>query len=247
MWEGDWDFYEGTMEDDRAFITIDLAAQSEAPLESHPLRLQIRFAMQQPREDGLRAREEADAIFAVEDKIVQAMEGAAAAIHVARLTAQGYTELVFYVPQANREAAEDPPAAVGDVAPYQLEWFVEDDPEWEKYDELFPNVYAMQSISNRRLVRQMVEAGDRIEVAREIDHFAVFPSEKQAREAGEKLTAAGFRMGEPAANDDGRWGVEFQRHDACDGDKPDEFVFQILDLIEPFEGDYDGWGSMLQK
>jgi regulator of RNase E activity RraB len=247
MWEGDWDFYEGSMEEDRAFVTIDLAARSEAPLASHAARLQIRFAMQQPREDGLRASEEAEAIFAVEDKVVEAMGRVAGAIHVARVTAQGYTELIFYLPADKKAAAENPPSAVGDVAPYRLEWFVEDDPEWEKYDELFPNRYALQSISNRRLVRQMVEAGDQIDVAREIDHVVVFASADQARGAAEKLASSGFRIDDPRENDNGSWSLEFHRDDPCDGDNPDRFVFEILDLVEPFEGEYDGWGSMVVR
>jgi regulator of RNase E activity RraB len=244
MWDGDWDFYEGTMEEDRMFVTLDLAAQEHAPLASHPMRLHVRFAMLQPREDGLRSDEEKDAIFALEDKIVEAMEKAAGAIHVARVVAQQHTELIFYFPTDKTAAADRPTDAVGDVSPYTLEWFVEEDPEWEKYDELFPNVYAMQSISNRRLVRHMVEAGDQISVPREIDHVVSFPSEEMAKSAAAALAEKGFRV-DDADHADGRWTLEFHREDACDGERPDEFVFEILDIVEPFEGDYDGWGSMV--
>jgi hypothetical protein len=246
MWDGDWDFYEGSLEEDRAFVMLDLAAREHAPLASHASRLQIRFAMLQPREDGLRSNEEAEAIFALEDKIVDAMANAAGAIHVARVVAQGFTELIFYFPTENTAAADHPGEAIGEVAPYQLEWFVEEDAAWEKYQELFPNRYAMQSITNRRLVRQMTEIGDQLAVPREIDHMVMFPSEAQAREAAATLAAKGFRCDEVDGSN-GRWSLQFHRDEACDGGKPDEFVFEILDLIEPFEGDYDGWGCMVVK
>jgi regulator of RNase E activity RraB len=31
-----------------------------------------------------------------------------------------------------------------------------------------------------------------------------------------------------------------------DGETPDEFTFEILDILEPLEGEYDGWGSSVQ-
>ena len=90
-------------------------------------------------------------------------------------------------------------------------------------------------------------AGNQISVAREIDHLAIFPSEKQARDAGVQLAEHGFRLDELEPPDDERWRLGFHRDDACDEGRPDEFVFEILDVILPFDGDYDGWGSMLVK
>jgi regulator of RNase E activity RraB len=90
----------------------------------------------------------------------------------------------------------------------------------------------------------MVEAGDQIAVAREIDHMVFFPSEEQAKSAAVVLTEKGFRVDDTDGSD-GRWSLQFHRDDACDGSRPDEFVFEIMDIVEPFEGEYDGWGSML--
>ena len=59
--EGDWDFYEASLDEDRAFVMMDLAAEKQ---ESHRHRLQIRVKMLQPRPDGLRSNEEAEALFA---------------------------------------------------------------------------------------------------------------------------------------------------------------------------------------
>lgn len=37
--------------------------------------------------------------------------------------------------------------------------------------------------------------------------------------------------------------LELHRSDALAGDRPDEFVGEILDVILPLGGDYDGWGA----
>ncbi len=42
---------------------------------------------------------------------------------------------------------------------------------------------------------------------------------------------------------DERWGLQFHRDDALADGRPDEFVGEILDIILPLDGAYDGWGA----
>jgi hypothetical protein len=244
-WKADFDFYEGRTGDDRMIVLIDLGGARHAPLASHPIRLQVRIAMLHPRSDGLRSNAEKDALFAFEDRASAAMEREGDAIFVGRIVAQGYTELFFYVPAEKRAAADDPVTAIGDVSPYELEWFTEEDAGWSWYNDLYPNAYAIQTIMNRRLVQQMVDKGDHLERPRVIDHLVVFPSRERARTAAEALAGHGFDVDE-VRRDGGDWRLEFHRRDACDGARPDEFCFEILKVVLPLGGDYDGWGSLLQ-
>jgi hypothetical protein len=95
----------------------------------------------------------------------------------------------------------------------------------------------------------MVEANDQLEIPRVVDHMAYFPSREQADAAAKALTDAGFSADPvtPPKEEGGGWGLQFHREDPCDGENPDEFTFEVLDLIAPHEGDYDGWGSPVQK
>ena len=247
-WSENFDFYEGSSGEDRAIVTLDLAAARHAPVATHPLRLQFRVEMHHPRADGLRGADEAPALFALEDRIVDAVRATLDGLYIGRVVAQGFTEFYFYVPAAHREQTQNAGDLVGDVAPYQLEWLAEDDPDWARYAMLFPNRFALQTILNRRLVDQMEESGDQLEVPREIDHAARFPSRMQAAAASEALAAAGYRV-DPPQEPEGAgqpWLLEFHRQERCDGEEPDRFTFAVLDLIEPHEGDYDGWGSAVQ-
>ena len=241
----DWDFY-GVAETGRAMVSINLGARAQAPVRSHPLRLQVRVAMQRPREDGLRAQDEAPALFALEDRLVAALTRDCDALFVARVVAYGATEFFFYLPAAQRGAAPRAFAAMGSAAPYHLQWLDEDDAQWSEYAALYPNRYALQSIHNRRLQQSMEENGDRLEVPREVDHVAFFPSREKVDAASAALAKAGFRVDAPVEHAP-KWAVEFHRDERCDGDAPDRFVFEVLDLLEPFGGEYDGWGSHLQR
>lgn len=233
------------MAGDRMMVAIDLGARPQAPLASHPLRLQLRVAMLSPRPDGLRDGSEADALFQLEDRLVATLEKTADALFVYRLLAQGFTHWVFYLPTERRGAVEQLLAAAGPIAPYRLDWFVEEDASWEQYGQLFPNIYAMQIIMNRRLLQQRQEAGDRAELARPIDHAATFPSREAADAAARALTAHGFEVHAPVARDDGSWLLELVRVDVCAAPRPDEVSFEILKVIEPLGGSYDGWGAII--
>src|SRR4051812_8232019 len=105
LWQENFEFYEAAAKTGRAMVSIDLAAAEHAPVASHPVRVQFRVKMLQPREDGLRSAEEAEALFSVEDKLVEAMCSRHEAIYVARGVAYGFSEFRFYVPATQRDAA----------------------------------------------------------------------------------------------------------------------------------------------
>ena len=248
-WQENWELYEGAAESGRAIVLVDLGAKGHVPLPSHPVRLQLRVKLLAPRPDGLRSAEESEALYALEDNLMAAMKAAADARFVARVVAYGYTEFFFYVPPTAREVGAKADALVGGAAPYVFEWFAEDDPQWTEYASLYPNRYALQTIANRRLQQTMEESGDHLELEREVDHAALFPSREQAEAATQALSSAGFHVKAPAPAEgsEGQWLLEFHRRDRCDGDRPDEFAFEVMRLIEPHGGDYDGWGSTLQR
>ncbi len=248
LWQENFDFYEAAAEKGRAIVSLDLAAANHAPLASHPVRLQFRVKMQRPREDGLRSADEADALFSLEDRLVDVMRRNFEGLYVARAVAYGATEFFFYLPDTQREAGTRAAALLGGLEPYQLEFLAEDDPEWERYADLYPDAWSFQTILNRRLVSQMEQSGDQLEVPREVDHAATFPSRMQAAAASEALVAAGFRVDalkKPELPEQ-PWFLEFHREQRCDGEGPDDFVFEVLELIAPHEGDYDGWGAPVQ-
>ncbi|MCE9575070.1 MAG: DUF695 domain-containing protein [Deltaproteobacteria bacterium] len=245
-WEPDFDFYITSIDEKPASIVVDLAAAKASPVESHPVLLGIRVPMRQPREDGLRDAAELDALGELEDRFTEALEAQVDALYVGRVVHDGATTLYYYAPEAHRQKLDDElPAITGDPGDYAPEWWVDDDPKWQLYDEfLTPDEYDQHMISNRRLIAVFTENGDKLEEPRQVDHFATFPSRQQAERAAGALRAAGFATDDLADPDsDDAWELQFHRVDHLAEGRPDEFVGEILDLIEPEEGDYDGWGA----
>jgi len=245
-WEQDFDFYMAMIEDRPASFVLDLGAAKHVPVATHPLLLSIQVGMLMPREDGLRDAREVDALGALEDQFVEALEAKVEAIYVGRVVHDGKTTMFLYVPEPHRALLGALPDLTG--APpdgYLPKWAVADDPDWEHYRGFMaPDAYAHQTIWNRRLVAIFTEKGDVLTASREVDHLAFFPSRDQAEQAAAVLRDAGFttdELGEP--RDDGAWGLQFHRDDTLADGRPDHFVAPIFEQIRPLDGTYDGWGA----
>jgi hypothetical protein len=247
-WEQEFDFYLTTMDDKQAGFVVDLAAEKHAPVATHPLRLVISIPMLHPTENGLRSRDELEPLGVLEDRIVERLESAVDAIYAGRVVHEGATVMFLYLPDEHKARVQNLLDITGGLGDYHADWRTLPDPEWECYFEfLRPGRYDRQFMLNRRLQEIFEEKGDCMEIPREIDHVAFFPSEAQAQAALAELQAAGFR-GDPLrapAQEGGAWALEFHRDDVVADEKPDLFCCEILGVLERHEGEYDGWGATL--
>lgn len=245
-WKQKFDFYMGRLSDgEPCLITLDLAAEEHTPLASHPQRANVRITMQSPDQDGLRSREEADALFALEDKLV---EGIAKldAIYIGRIVTGGITDCVFYLPD------ETDPAKLAKVADsvrgeYELECTLDSDPDWSLFHNfMWPNPYQMEIIQNRQILQQLAQRGDDPTTPRQVEHFLYFTDTGAAQAAREKLTGLGFKIPEPKSQDS-RYLLQLSREEALADGRIDDVVCEILDVVLEHDGYYDGWGCEVSK
>jgi hypothetical protein len=245
-WRQDFDFYLVEIEERPASFVVDLAASAHAPLASHPVRIDGRVPMLRPRPDGLRDASELDALGELEDGLARRLAAAIDAIYVGRAVFAGHTILHFYAPATLRGRKDDLPELAGPTGEYRLSWGIHEDAGWSVYLEvLTPDPYEHATIWNRRLLRAFEDRGDHLDRARPIDHFAFFPGQTAAERARMALEAKGFAT-EPVVaplEDGDAWALTFHRNDALAGGRPDQFCAEILDIVLPEGGDYDGWGA----
>jgi regulator of RNase E activity RraB len=247
-WEPDFDAYFAVVDGAPASFLVDLAAGPNAPLASHSSRVQVRVTLAQPREDGMRDEAELEPLGQLEDALAEWLEQTYDAIYVGHLITDGALHVVTYAPAERVEDRGDLLDGF-DSGDYEVGWLVEDDPEWGMLlDFLYPDAYAMQVIQNRRLLSARAEHGDDPSLVHAVDHTAFFASREQAEAAAEALGKAGFTIDSLAADDEADgWTVNFRRDERLDDDRPDQFCVEILDLLEPLEGAYWGWGAMILR
>ncbi len=240
-WEPSFNFYLSELEGGPVSFVLDMNAQT---LPSHPVRLQVRVGLLSPRDDGLRDSSELDVMGHIEDQIVDRLAAALDALFVGRFITAGATVFVFYAPSAAK--VDQCVGLIGPLATgYEAQWRSEEDPTWRFFHEfLYPDRYSFQSMMNRSLLTQLEEAGDMLTASRVVDHFMLLPSMVEAEQASAALVAKGFRVDPLKVMASGQYGLEAHRHDSLADQRPDHFVREILDIVLPLNGSYDGWGCV---
>jgi len=233
-------------------VVLDMAVADHGPLPTHPLRLMVRVPLLHPRPDGLRDASEQESMGIVEDSLVETLTTRLDGLFVGRFMAEGVVTFGFYLPESSRHAADQLADLLPPLGDYTAEGALADDPEWEFYfDFLFPDRFSHQVMMNRQVLANLVEAGDHLELPREIDFFAYFSSRALADEAAVTLGKAGYTADGPDSSDERpaeqRWSLQFHRIDRLADGRADELCHEILTLLAPHEGVFDGWGSPLAK
>lgn len=246
-WQPQFDVYMASVDGSPASFVLDMGVAPHVPVRSHPLRLQVRVRLLRPLDNGLQAASELEAMGEVEDTVSGRVSTTLDGIYVGRFTCDGCTTYVFYLPAAQAGRTEELAPIIGDLGSYEWEWMTEDDPGWDHFTGfLYPDRLSFEAMANRKLLANLEAKGDRLEVPREIDHRAYFLSPEHAATAAAELRGLGYRTDEAKLLEDPerRWALDFHRVDSLANERPDEFCAEILNVVLPREGTYDGWGTV---
>lgn len=238
----DWDFYMCHIEDAPASIFLDLSRNEDAPVSPLEILLQITYTMTSPLENGLSNSEEAEYLYQLEDKLLDALTGTAHA-YVGRLTHAGTR--TFYV-YTSSESLGTVVASVLQLVPHvPLQTETTTDAEWSYYLEwLYPSTTELNEIHTRRLVMKLQEHGDNIESARLVDHGASFKDEFSAWAFAKECEELKFKVEvKPIeAETTGGYMVNIQREDIVTLEHINPLVREIVMRVAHFKGEYEGWG-----
>lgn len=252
-WEQDFDVYLTRLDESPISVVVDLDAASHAPVGTHPYLLRVRIVMKKPDENGLRSRNEFEALNALEDALLEGLAPALDAIHVGHMILRGVIDLVLYCPPGVVGQSWEIERLIEEIrGDYDVEPILQEDAEWHLYREImFPDPYDLQFILNRRLLDLITRNGDDLASTRPVDHLALFRAEEEAEMASNELSAVGFTVDPPSLEEtqsgEQVWAVPFHRAEALEGRAMDRVVAEILDVILPLGGSYDGWGCPTVK
>lgn len=235
-----FEFYECNVEDQRAFVAVDLALHDDAPDASLPISVRVTVPMLAPRADGLNGAEERPALDAIEDRLSEAF-AAEGAVYVGRGTWGGARRHYFYAGSEGcvRPALERVRAVVTDRR-LEAGWF--EDPGWRQYLEfLYPNDLAWAYIKDRRVVDALHAEGDDGQVERKIDHWAYFSRAEDREAFAARIVDDGLQV--DGRSDDGRSDHPFALYFSHRGApaRVHGVTSRLHVLASEFGGDYDGW------
>lgn len=243
-----WDFYFLQVDDKPASIFVDLGILALAPIATLPVMGYVRLYMQAPREDGLSSRDEFDVLAQIEAHLEAKLVGDDTC-YVGRCTTNGCRDFFFYMAQ-QADWPQRVATSLQAYADYRFEAKAREEPDWAAYLEyLYPTEIDRQTIENRRVCEALVRAGDQLDVAREIDHWAYFldATSRDAFVADAAQLGYACRVLIDAQDDDARFGAQLWRVDAPTLTQIDDITLPLFHLANTHDGEYDGWESIVSQ
>ncbi len=239
----DWDIYLCDIDGKVGSYLLNLALIQVAPVSDKNCVLWLDIKLNQPNEDGMPTQNEYDRLLEIEDLIIPQIEKDLKAIYVARLTHDGSRELYFYLNE-NHYSQSNVQKIVQQIADYQFDFGSKLDPEWNSYRQSFyPNVYAMQSIQNSRVIRNLEKHGDILTVKRPVEHWCYFKTSAARDHFLQVVQEKGYEIIDQSNDEENEnpYSVQIGRIDNVDLPNINQVTWELLELCIENDGEYDGW------
>jgi uncharacterized protein (TIGR01619 family) len=247
--EDHWEIYVTFVDDKPAVILVDVGIAEVAPIVSKPSLVWLWIHLNSADEEGFPDEEEDIKLNEIEDSVTDALEQTTAK-YVGRITTDGRREFYFYAddPDEFRTVVSN---AMGLTPEYKFEVDDADDEAWEHYSNvLYPSPEDFQQINNQHVISRLYEAGDPLNVPRPVDHFANFTSEEDRDAFATAAESLGFEVvsrPEREPESEYPYSVGLIRIDSVDAETIDQVTFELFELAQEHDGEYDGWASKVVK
>lgn len=243
-----WNTYLGFIDEKPAAVVLDMEVSQEIDTEQYKHAFAVRFSLKSPNEDGFHIGSEADELNEIEEAFSESVERKKY-INVGRITTDGIRDIIFYSAQQDEEVlvlkAKDYYQKLG----YEVEVCkIEEEENWEFYFEiLYPNAYQFQHMGNHSLLEALEDSGDKLEVPRKVEHIILFQNKKMMKRFIKAVKKEGFTIEEDSyeMDEEGNYVACISRVDSVDYEAIDDLTDLLLEIAEKFEGEYDGWETMV--
>ena len=177
------------------------------------------------------------------DTIETSIEG----VFAGRVMKEGWAEFYFYAPHSKRfeNITSDVIARHGG---YAYERGSSRDAKWEMYlDNLFPDPYGLLSIQNRQTIAALVEAGDDLNIAREVEHYLFFQTKTSMERAVTQLSSHAYEVKEYVTDNesDYAYGVVLIKTEPITPEIVSDTTTSLYESAIQEHGIYEGWSTIL--
>ncbi|OWA33498.1 hypothetical protein B9G55_22850 [Saccharibacillus sp. O16] len=239
-----WDIYFTTIEDQFASVVLDMDVWKEIDQNKFTFPIALRIEVKNPSESGVPVDQEAELINELEDRIINDIDGIG--YNVGRVTTNGTRDVFFYFNNSfDLYALAEP---IFNEHGYNIETFsIDEEESWNFYfGFLYPNKYEIQHMGNRSVLDSLQDSGDSLEEPRRVDHWIEFNNSTDEIEFIKKVKSMNFNIEEKHEKTDGII-LQIYRNDRVDPQSINDITDMFVDLVEEFNGRYDGWETQVIK
>lgn len=241
-----WDFYMSNVDGKLASISLDLGLRDIGPLKETPSILWVQVPFLDPTDKGFNSNEESEALWAIEDHILEQLKSIGTTVFSGRVSSNGERLLYYYIEEGKEQDLE---ALFQDIQAsfpnYKLAHGTQDDRDWSHFFEfMMPDEEEITQMQNRSVVRTLEEQGDDLSTPRSIHHWLYFKSKKDAEAFLEITKKDGFILVEENStkeNEEFSHQIQISRKDSVHYSDIDRITGPLTQLATTHNGIYDGW------
>lgn len=247
-----WDCYSSVGTEHPAFITFNSGIENDINYFPYKKLLTLHITIKQKMDNGLPEQDEFVYLHKIEDESDEFLYNLNNNIKIGKVSSDGCVMFYYY----------------GDFDVNEIEFFVEK--MIKKYDYelkfsvkecdvkefywnfLYPSEIEWQLVVNNRLLMQLSKSGDSLISPRRVDHLIKFKDENKYQEFALWARKNGYHVEERreiGSDDDEEGGYEYSAllsHEInLIGDSIDNITLFLYQKAKEYEGDYDGWGSLV--
>ncbi|MDD2838277.1 MAG: DUF695 domain-containing protein [Sulfuricurvum sp.] len=171
------------------------------------------------------------------------------ALFAGRIMKEGWAEYYFYAPNAKR-FENISTEVMNRHGGFAYERGSSKDTKWEMYtDNLYPDAYGLLGIQNRHTIEALVEAGDDLNISREVEHYLFFQTKSSMERAVTQLASHGFSLKEYVHDDesDYAYGAVLIKNESVLPAAVEETTTSLYESAIQEHGYYEGWSTVLGK
>jgi len=244
-----WEFYFSRINDQVGAIFVNTALEGRMPSAGREHLVQLRVTAKSLGPNGFPSADELDKLARLEKAVNAEIARVGGSIFVGHATYAGLRDVLWYTRKAS---------SVEDAVRRGMRAFQEYDfklssrlePDWETYrNVLLPSPHERRLLDNRGVYDALEKQGDTLNEAREVDHWAYFPTPGARNEFLKRLPSGYAVRGTTNPNDTPAhtdYGVRVF-HTSVPGDELDAATIELFNLANETGGEYDGWECPLIK
>ncbi|CAN5262352.1 hypothetical protein BH09BAC1_BH09BAC1_12720 [soil metagenome] len=243
-YESKWDVFLDDMDSAHPrSIVMDMGLAEILPVEGYKWAATLSIILQQANPDGLPNGDEYNKLVIVEDMISEFSSGMG--LYSYRVANGGKWDFVCYLEDTTK-FRRNCMQIMATLPEYKYTVNIGIDSRWTLYQHHYPDLYHVEAMGNAAVIWQLKERGDKLLVARDVNHYSYFPTAKNRSLMEKEVMKLGFVI-EGKKQEDGPlpYLLIYSRDDKVDQESIDKLTYILLDLTLKYGGDYDGWECLV--
>lgn len=247
-----WETYIANYENSKPGTTVvrmDLI--NNVPIKKYDIILVTGLIYKSPDESGFPDSEQLKQLQDIEDKLVNIVSSKFESIYVGSFMHDSKRRCYFYLKDSTQLRNTLESFYAENSSNFKNITKIEGDKDWEYYKEfLYPNEDIRNYLADEKVVQNLIDSGDKLEKARQVDHWSFFKTKQDAEKFSDEIKNMGYdveKIEKLKDKNEYPFIVNFSKNEHVDLNSIYKITTNLRLISTKFGGDYDGWETFIIK